>query len=363
MSSLPPTAAPADATAAASDSSAILERGMLPVPPGCAHNHTVSVVEPEPGVLLAAWVAGPVNRDPRNAVWMAWKREGRWYPPYRDVDSGASDATVFNPVLVRREHGKNAGELLLFHKAGPSPDLWTGYLRRSSDGGAHWSAPVTLPAGMTGVVRSRPLELADGTLLCGDSVEAWRAWAGWVNETRDAGRTWRRHGPIAHPTEPWGLIQPVIFKAGAPAPAKAGGIGGDGSETLLRALLRPTVKLGLIHRSDSTDGGATWSAPEAVLSLPNPNSAVDVVRLDSGRLVIAHNLVDAPGSELKNRLALSVSDDGGVSWRTSLVLVEAPEGEFSYPALLLDSAGKLHVLYTHRRQAIGEVVVDPALLP
>lgn len=324
----------------------ILASGFVDETPATRFNHTSTIVELEPGVFLAAWVGGPGNRDPKNGVWMAYLRDGRWYEPWRAIESGFPDAAVFNPVLWL----DRGGALMLSVKLGQSPENWSGMLRRSTDGGKTWSEPQTLPAGLVGPVRSKPLRLADGTWICGDSVEAFRSWACWFDRTTDQGKTWTRIGPLTYPGVPRGLIQPVPFAV-------------DDSGTRLRALLRPSEEIGLLCQTVSTDAGLTWTEPRAIEGVPNPNSAVDVARFGGDeRVYLVHNVVDEPGRTERNRLALSWSDDGGETWPGRLTLVEAPEGEFSYPAMIASADRRLRIVYSWKKERIGYFEIDPAAL-
>ena len=55
---------------------------------------------------------------------------------------------------------------------------------------------------------------------------------------------------------------------------------------------------------------------------------------------------------------VAVSEDGRL-WHAALVLESEP-GEFSYPAVIQASDGKVHITYTWKRQRIMHVVLDPA---
>ena len=115
---------------------------------------------------------------------------------------------------------------------------------------------------------------------------------------------------------------------------------------------------GHVQVATSADGGRTWPAGEA-LPLPNPNSSVALLRLASGRLLLAGN--PASGREA---LLLWLSADEGKTWRQARVVESAPDGgaEFSYPALLLDRDGRIHLAYTWRRQGIKHAVFSEAWL-
>jgi predicted neuraminidase len=59
-------------------------------------------------------------------------------------------------------------------------------------------------------------------------------------------------------------------------------------------------------------------------------------------------------------LNVAVSRDGK-AWDAALVL-EAEPGEYSYPAVIQSSDGRVHITYTWKRQRVKHVVVDPARL-
>jgi predicted neuraminidase len=122
-------------------------------------------------------------------------------------------------------------------------------------------------------------------------------------------------------------------------------------------LVRPTEKIGKIGTATSNDKGKTWSEVTP-LEMPNPNSAMDAVRLPDGRVVLVHN----PTEKKRHQLSLSVSRDGGVTWNTALDLMNEPGREHSYPAMIFGSDGKLHISWTWNKENIGYAVIDPARL-
>ena len=238
------------------------------------------------------------------------------------------------PTVVLRPA---AGPLLLFYKSGPLPSAWRGLVMRSTDDGRTWSAPAALPAGISGPAKDHPVELADGTIVCGASTEAG-GWRAHFETTRDGGATWTAAPPINPDAKP-GLVQPALLKI-------AGGS--------LLALMRSDA--GRIYQSRSADGGATWSAPEPTV-FPNPNAGIDAVTLRDGRHVLAYN----PVTEGRGVLALAVSDDGR-NWTRVLTLEEEKGAEFSYPAVVEGGDGLVHVTYTWKRLRIRHAAVAaPAL--
>jgi alpha-L-rhamnosidase len=55
-------------------------------------------------------------------------------------------------------------------------------------------------------------------------------------------------------------------------------------------------------------------------------------------------------------LNVAVSKDGK-TWKNVLVLEDKP-GEYSYPAVIQASDGRVHITYTWRRKRVKHVVLD-----
>ena len=87
-------------------------------------------------------------------------------------------------------------------------------------------------------------------------------------------------------------------------------------------------------------------------------AGIDALRLRDGRFLLVYN----PTTRGRRRLAVAVSDDGR-RWRRGVDLENAPDGEYSYPAMIQAADGLVHVTYTWRRQRIRHVVFDPARIP
>lgn len=300
--------------------------------PSC---HAVTLADCGSLGIVAAWFGGKEEGANDVAIWSSRRSGDRWSTPRKIA--AAPDVPCWNPVLHR-----TGGEgLLLFYKAGPSPQTWTGFLQRSADGGDTWSMPEQLPAGILGPIKNKPFALSDGTLVCGTSVESYRAWGCWVERTPDQGRTWTKHGPINLPGHLYGSIQPTVF--GTP----------DGK----LAMLCRTRDVHRIVRATSNDGGHTWT-PLAETDLPQNNSGLDAVRLADGRVVLVYNHTASGRSPLN----LGVSGDLGATWTAGPVL-ESDPGEYSYPAVIEGTDGKIHLAYTWNRKRIRYASLAPTELP
>jgi predicted neuraminidase len=293
--------------------------------------HASTVVEVEAGQLLAAWFGGKDEGANDVKIWSARYDGKAWTAP--EVAAEEPGTPCWNPVLFR-----TAKALWLWYKAGTNPMSWTGFVRRSTDNGKTWDKAEQLTAGLLGPIKNKPIQLGDGTLLAGTSVESYKAWAGWAERSTDGGKTWKRHGPIAVPDKPHGLIQPTLFER---------------KDKTVVALCR-SRGLGFICQAESTDGGQTWSEAKPT-ELLNPNSGFDGVRAANGDWYLAYN-----DSKLaRTPLNLARSTDEGKTWQ-AVTKFEDELGEFSYPAIIQAQDGILHVTYTWNRRHIKHVTWDPS---
>ena len=301
--------------------------------------HASTIVETPDG-LVAAWFGGKAEGEADVGIWMSRRTATGWSAPVevaRGVGRDGHPVPAWNPVLFL----PTRGPLLLFYKVGPAPDTWWALARTSSDNGRTWSEPVSLPDGMLGPIRAKPVELADGALLAGSSTEN----GGWVVHME------RFDGTSLASTAAWrksdALNDPKIFEAIQPTILVH-------SATQFQILCRTRQRV--IAESWSNDAGRTWS-PMRATTLPNPSAGIDAVRLADGRFLLAYN----PGPRGRRTLAIAVSTDGR-TWRRAVTLEDAP-GEYSYPAMIQAKDGLVHVVYTWKRQRIRHAVVDASQIP
>jgi predicted neuraminidase len=294
--------------------------------------HAATVVEAPGGGLLAAWFGGSFEGHEDVGIWLAETRDRRrWSEPRLVADGVEANGKRFscwNPVL----HRSRDGALSLFYKVGPSPRRWWGMVARSRDGGRSWDPPERLPDGVLGPIKNKPVETADGLLISPSSSEhdGWRVHLEYSN---DGGRSWRAGKPLNSGRD-FAAIQPCIL-------AFAGGF-----QLLCRS------RQGVVTECRSADG-LHWSKMRAT-ALPNPDSGIDAVVLADGRGLVVYN----HSARKRTPLNVAVSRDEGRSWAPMLV-IELEAGEFSYPAVIVDAAGAVQIVYTWNRQTIRHVTVDP----
>jgi predicted neuraminidase len=315
----------------------IYERGPYP------SVHASTIVETSSGELVAAWFGGTRERHPDVGIWLSRREKAGWTPSVEVANGVQADGTrhpTWNPVLFQ----PRGGPLMLFYKVGPSPENWWGMLRTSTDGGRTWSEARRLPDGILGPIKNKPVQLVDGTIVSPTSTESEEDPSRWrvhFERSSDGGKSWTATPPLNDGLTMAAIQPSILFR---------GKIGGDALLALGRS------RQGKVFATSSDDGGRTWSTLSLVDDLPNPNAGIDALTLADGRQLVVYN----PVPRGRTPLALAVSRDGR-AWTRVLTLEDQP-GEYSYPAVIQTSDGRVHVTYTWKRQRVKHVVVDPAKL-
>ena len=111
--------------------------------------------------------------------------------------------------------------------------------------------------------------------------------------------------------------------------------------------------IGYIVRAESRDGGLTWSEGKDS-AFPNPNAAVEFLKLKSGRLLLIFN----DSMTRRTPLAAALSEDQDRTW-TSRRNIREGEGDFGYPSAFQARDGRIHLVFTsERRTVVNHAVFD-----
>lgn len=317
--------------------------------------HSATAAEISAGRLRAFWFGGSREGAADVAIYTSVfsPLQGTWGPERALVtrESAQRDLQRYlrklgNPV-VGRDH---SGRLWLYFVS-VSVGGWGGSainVTTSEDEGETWNTPrrlVTSPfLNISTLVRGPPLQFGDGTI----GLPVYHEFVGKFGELLRldaAGHT------INKTRLSWGRssIQPVIVPW---SERDAVGFMRDAGDQPRRITMIRT-----------SDAGAHWSTPVKT-GLPNPDAAVAAVLLANGLLVLAFN----NSQDGRDDLSLAYSEDRGTTWHIAHRLEggpaapEAQRPEYSYPWIMQDAAGNLHLLYTWGRTHIKHVQFNLAWL-
>lgn len=322
--SLPPAAKP-------SALPVVFSAEILPQQAGSASHPNLA--ELPDGRIAAVWLAGA--EDEMAIRFSVLDREG-WRQPTLIASRESTAGGTFAYV-------SQVGAPLL-HGEGSWLHLWYGSSTLgssinhsvSTDGGRSWVKPTRLQtsplANFGNAVGTPPLPLADGGLGLPISHDFIGQRGEWLRLSAT--------GQILDKIRLPGTRQPAVVALD--------------EQRALAVLRAPETR-----RVATTDNaGRHWQAGDDLATL-NPNSPVALLRLKSGRLLLAGNPADG-----RQAMLLWLSADQGKTWQASRSIEAAPDGgaEFANPALLLGRDGRIHLAYDWRRQGIRHVAFSEAWL-
>lgn len=274
----------------------------------------------------------------------------------------------------------------------PQNDL---FLSRSTDEGRTWGPMTRIAVGLKEKDPARALVPTELTVYGGECRlffanhdGRFRDWTTWYVSSTDSCRTWTAPRPVPdaihHSTFVRGSIlkrngelvipyQHYLSPDGPTNPRNGVMISADKAKTFqlygdiriseddayrgfaentvvelpgnrMAMLIRADKLGGVLFRSDSADGGLTWSKATPT-DIPNPGSKVTMYSLGAEAVALLHN----PNPKERNPLALWVSFDGLKTWPYQRVLSSAP-GRLNYPDGFVSADRKyLHFAYDENR--------------
>ncbi|MDO4159767.1 MAG: family 78 glycoside hydrolase catalytic domain [Prevotellaceae bacterium] len=309
--------------------------------------HSATIAETDKGDLVATYFGGTKERNPDVCIWVSRLPKGstEWTAPQMVADGVLSDTlrkACWNPVVYQIP----GGELQIYFKIGSKVSDWTGWIVRSKDGGKTWSKREPLQENYLGPVKNKPI-LNNDRIIAPTSIET-DGWRLYFEYSDDMGKTWKRSDYVAA-DEGVKAIQPAIMKL---------------KDGRLAAVARTRSEhIGITY---SSDNGETWSKLR-LIDTPNNNSGLDAVTLTDGTHAMICNDRPIPkgiknGKGARTPLSLMLSDDGE-HWKHWLTIEDSPVSQYSYPSIIQTKDGKIHLIYTWRRQRIKHVVIDTNLKP
>ena len=294
--------------------------------------HASTLVDLGDGKVMAAWFGGAYERNPDVSIYTSLRTVNGWSKPKMAANGVINDTLrypTWNPVLFKSK----ANTLFLYYKIGRSPSAWWGAYKCSTDDGKTWSEEIKLPSGILGPIRNKPIQLKNGRIISPSSTESpdGKDWDAHMELSDDGGKTWIKI-PV-DTSSVFRTIQPTLIQP---------------NDSVIKALLRSDQDV--ILESRSTDNGETWSAL-AKTEVRNPNSGIDALTLKNGMHLLVYN--PTPSGENwssgRQKLNLAISKDGE-HWQDIYKLEDQDTGEYSYPAIIQDAEGFIHISYTYQRK-------------
>ena len=262
----------------------------------------------------------------------SWASSILWFKISSDYEGPGRPRWDKESVLIVHPHGLDEVVAKLAAELRRHPDKANLAERRAEILLERLGDPFSVRLGW--MPRVHPLVLPDGAVLIPFGNENFNVAA--MALTRDGGETWT----ISNTVPGWGISQPSVLRLG----------GGK-----LLAFFRDETRDHRIKASESIDGGLTWSQVVNT-NLPNPGSGVEALALRNGRLAIVYN--DSENS--RDRLAISISADGGKTWQWTRHLEKSVGGRFDYPSIIQAGDGALHATYSYNTKTIKHVKCNEA---
>lgn len=326
-----------------------IEQVFGPETPGGVYKHPASIDELKNGDLFIAYYGGEGEYQGDTAVFGARRAKGstKWPVPKRIADT--PNRAEGNPVIWQEP----GGPAWLFYVSRYG-ETWSDSIIKykfSFDEAQTWTDPEILSFKKGLMVRAQPIQLLHGDILLPiyhevgqdkESVGAESAslFARYNKSTKQWSFTEEVHSRL-------GNIQPAVVQCDANHLLAFCRRGGDYGH----------VPDGYIVKTESRDGGYTWS-PGADTQFPNPNSAVDLIKLKNGHLVMIYN--DSFYGE-RMPLTMRVSADNGKTWPHARNIVNKPGDTAAYPFIIETADGRIHGVYTSQeRTVINHFVLDEA---
>jgi len=296
------------------------------------YKHPASITQLQNGDLYIAYYGGMNEYSDDTAVYGARQVKGEAGWSFPEAIAAIPFHGVGNPVIWQAPDGL----VWLFFNT-QYGDTWSNarvHAKISRDGARTWSDSFVLVMEEGSMVRGQPIVLMNGDYLLplyhetGDDRERSEA---------DTCSDFLRYNPAR---KEWSETNRIHSPEGN-LQAQAVQI----NETDLFCFLRrgggfePTDN-GWMLRASSSDGGNTWTDAERT-DFPNPNSAVELIKLRNGHLMLVYN----DNMNDRTPLTVTVSNDNGQTWPYRRTIAGG-ENTYAYPYAIQGEDEKIYLVYT-----------------
>lgn len=323
-----------------------IERLFGPEIPG-EYKHPASITELDNGDLYVVYYGGGGEYSSDTAVCGS------------RLAKGSTEWT--RPQIVADTPGRSEGNAVVWQA--PDGVVWLFYItnygstwstsrikyKLSNDRAKTWSDSDILSFELGSMVRGRPIVLNNGDYLLPVYHETGEDRERTAEDTcsyffryNPRTKAWTESGRIHSPN---GNLQPAVVQI---------------TDDYLVAYCRPGGDFEpnpnrFVIRSESRDGGRTWGEGENS-EFPNPNSAVDFIKLRNGHLLLVNNHTNI-GDRMPLTAAISTDNDKSYPHRRNIVNV--PGDTAAYPVAIQTQDDKIHVVYTSQeRTVVNRVIFD-----
>jgi predicted neuraminidase len=324
---------------AVADGEIKIERLFGPEIPG-EYKHPASITELDNGDLYVVYYGGGGEYSRDTAVYGSRRAKGsrEWTRPEVIADTpGRSEG---NAVVWQAPDGI----VWLFYITNYG-DTWSESrikYKLSKDRAQTWSDSDILAFELGSMVRGRPIVLHDGDYLLPVYHETGE------DRERTAEDTCSYFLRFDRTSKTWSESIRVHSANGnlQPAPVQI-------NDNYLVAYCRPGGDFEpnpnrFVIRCESRDGGDTWSDGENS-EFPNPNSAVEFIKLRNGHLLLVYNDTNV-GDRMPLTAAISTDNDKSYPHRRDIINV--PGDTAAYPVAIQAQDGKIHVVYTSQERSV-----------
>jgi predicted neuraminidase len=327
-----------------------IERLFGPEIPG-EYKHPASITELDNGDLYVVYYGGAGEYSSDTAVYGSRlvKGSNAWTPP----------------AVIADTPGRSEGNAVVWQA--PDGVVWLFYItnygstwsesrikyKLSKDRAKTWSDSDILTFELGSMVRGRPIVLHGGDYLLpvyhetgADRERTAEDTCSYFFRFDRMTKSWSESTRIHSPN---GNLQPAVVQI---------------TDDFLVAYCRPGGDFEpnpnrFVIRSESRDGGETWSDGENS-EFPNPNSAVDFIKLRNGHLLLVYNNTNV-GDRMPLTAAISTDNDKSYPHRRDIV--SRPGDTAAYPVAIQTQDGKIHVIYTSQeRTVVNRAIFDESAI-
>ncbi len=313
------------------------------------YKHPASFDELDNGDLYLAYYGGDGEYEDSKVYGMRLRAgTSHWSTP--DVIADTPFIGEGNPVVWQAPDG-----LVWLFYVQRYGDTWSQSrinAKISNDGARTWSDSMMVAFEMGMMARGKPIVLNNGEYLlpiyyetgsdremtASDTCSMFLRFNPETKQWTESGRIYSNNGNLQ--PEPVQITDDYLI-----AYCRRGGN------------FEPITEGGYTIRSESRDGGHTWSRGVNSQFL-NPNSAISFIKLKNGHLLLVYN----DNMNARDPLTVAISTDNDKTYPYRKNIAEGNH-DFAYPVALQAKDGKIHIICTqNERTQITHFVFDESAI-